>query len=143
MVKCAFFLALILLCFLPANPSIGFESKGQDCSKCHTLTDTEASNLLRGIIPDLSVLGVNPSPVKGLWEVFLDSRGKKGLAYIDFSKKYFIHGSIISIAERKNLTQDRFTDLNRVNVSQIPLSDAVVLGDPAAKTKVIVFDDPD
>ncbi len=139
----AFLFALILLCFLPASPSIGFETKGQDCSKCHTLTDAEAGSLLRNIIPDLTVLGVNPSPVKGIWEIYLESRGKKGLAYIDFSKKYFIHGSIISIAERKNLTQDRFTDLNRVDVSQIPLSDALVVGDPAAKTKVIVFDDPD
>jgi thiol:disulfide interchange protein DsbC len=143
MVRRVLLLALILFCFLPANPSIGFEAKGQDCSKCHALTDSEASNLLKNVIPGLKVLGVNPSPVKGIWEIYLETMGKKGLAYIDFSKKYFIHGSIISIADRKNLTQERFTDLNRVDVSQIPLNDALVVGDPTAKIKVIAFDDPD
>ena len=95
------------------------------------------------MIPDINTLSVNPSAVKGLWEVFLESRGRKGIVYVDFSKKYFVSGTLISLAERKNVTQERFTELNRVDPSQIPLNDALVVGDPAAKIKVIVFSDPD
>ncbi len=143
MVRVIFLFSLIALCLLSPNPSSGFETKGQDCSKCHTLSNAEANDLLKNLIPNPTIFSVIPSPVKGLWEVYLESRGKKGLVYVDFSKKYFISGTLISIAERKNLTQERFTDLNRVDVSQIPLNDALVMGDPKAKIKVIAFDDPD
>ena len=70
-------------------------------------------------------------------------RRKKGLVYVDFSKKYFVSGSLFSITEKKNMTQERLSDLNRVDVSQIPLEDALVMGDPKAKIRMIAFDDPD
>ena len=52
-------------------------------------------------------------------------------------------GSMVSIKEKKNLTQERFTELNKIDVSQIPLEDALVMGDPKAKIRIIAFDDPD
>jgi thiol:disulfide interchange protein DsbC len=134
--------ALILFCFFPFNTSFGFEAKGQDCSHCHALKSAEAKELLKDI-PNIKILDVYASPVKGFWEVYLESGGKKGLIYVDFSKKYFISGSLFSITEKKNVTQERLTDLNRVDVSQIPLDDALVMGDPKAKIRIIAFDDPD
>jgi len=65
------------------------------------------------------------------------------LIYVDFAKKHFFVGSLISIKERKNLTQERFAELNKVDVSQIPLNDALVIGDQKARIKVISFSDPD
>jgi thiol:disulfide interchange protein DsbC len=65
------------------------------------------------------------------------------MIYVDFPKKHFITGNLISIAGKKNLTQERLAELNKVNVSQIPLEDALVMGDPKAKIRIIVFDDPD
>jgi len=47
------------------------------------------------------------------------------------------------MSDRQNLTGQRFSDLNRVDLSTIPLEDAIVLGNRDAKRKVIVFDDPD
>ena len=47
------------------------------------------------------------------------------------------------MSDMENLTGVRYTDLNRVDVSMIPLDDAIVYGNPRAKHKVIVFDDPD
>ena len=82
-------------------------------------------------------------PVKGLWEVDIDAAGKKGPLYVDFSKKYLISGAVVSIKDKKNLTQERLTELNKVDVSKIPLDDALVMGDKDAKHRVIVFDDPD
>jgi thiol:disulfide interchange protein DsbC len=131
------------LCVFQVSPSLGFEAKGQDCAKCHTLNSDEARNLLKDVIPNLKVLGVSPGPVKGFWEVYLESGGRKGLIYVDFLKKHFISGSLVSISEKKNLTQERLTDLNRVDVSHIPLEDALVMGDPKAKIRIVAFDDPD
>ena len=135
--------ALAFSWLFPGAYSYGFEKMGQDCSRCHTLSHQEARDLLNGIWPDLKILDIRLSPSKGFWELFLESGGKKGLIYVDFSKKYLMMGSIISIKERKNLTQERFSDLDKVDVSQIPLDDALVMGNPKAKSRVIVFHDPD
>ena len=134
---------VLLLCFSLSGYCFGFESRGQDCSKCHTLNKDEASDLLKSIFPGIKVLEVRVSAAKALWEVFAEVGGKKGIVYIDFSKNYVFPGAMISIKERRNLTQERLTELNRVDVSQIPLGDAIVMGDPKAKIRVIVFDDPD
>ncbi len=73
----------------------------------------------------------------------MEQTGRKGLVYIDFSKKHFFSGPLVFIAERKNLTQERLLELIKVDVSQIPLDDALVMGDPKARIRVIVFSDPD
>jgi thiol:disulfide interchange protein DsbC len=136
------FFAITILLF-PVSYSFGFATKGQDCSKCHTLKKDEASTLLKNFDQNIKVLNINKSTAKYLWEVSIESNGKKGLVYIDLPKKHLFSGSLIEIKGKKNLTQERLSEINRVNVSRIPLKDALVMGDKNARHKVIVFDDPD
>ncbi len=143
MLKAVLLNFLLLFCLLPVADSYGFEARGQDCSKCHILSNSEAKDLLTRIIPDAKILDIRLSPVRGFWEVYLEQKGRQGLVYIDFAKKHFFSGPLISIAEKKNLTQERLLELIKVDVSQIPLDDALVMGDPKARIRVIVFSDPD
>jgi thiol:disulfide interchange protein DsbC len=140
--KIIFLLTIILIFFTAAN-SFAFVTKGQDCSKCHNLKKDEASALLKELIPGVKILTIRTIPVRSMWEVVLQTNGRKELVYIDFSKKYLLSGSLIDIKGKKNLSQDRLADINKVNVSQITLKDALVMGDKNAKHKVIVFDDPE
>lgn len=133
------FHALLFICLLPITHSYGFEFMGQECSLCHMLTKNEAKDLLKDIIPDPDILDIRLSSAKGFWEVYLESKGGKGLVYVDFLKRYLFLGSLISIGDRKNLTQKSLTELSKVNASQIPLEDALVMGDPKARIQVIVF----
>jgi thiol:disulfide interchange protein DsbC len=75
--------------------------------------------------------------------VNFESQDRKGLVYIDYSKKFIIAGNIFSSSSKQNLTQERLSFLNRVDPSKIDIKDALVLGKKGAKYKVIVFDDPD
>ena len=134
---------LLLFCLLPIGYSYAFEARGQECSKCHTLNKEEARDLLKNIIPDVVILDVRLSPVKGVWEVNLESRGRKAIVYVDYLKKHFFSGALVSIGEKKNLTQERIIELSKVDVSQIPLENALVMGDQKARIRVIVFTDPD
>ena len=143
MLKSLIITLLTLFFLFPIGFTYSFETKGQDCAKCHTLGNDEAKELLKGIFPDIKILEIKISPMTALWEVFSESKGKKGLIYVDFSKKYLMLGPIVSIREKKNLTQERFTELNKIDVSQIPLEDALVMGDSKAKIRIIAFDDPD
>jgi thiol:disulfide interchange protein DsbC len=143
MLRALLFTFLLLICILSIGSAYGFETRGEDCSKCHVLSNSEARDLLKNIIPDVIIHDVRLSSAKGFWEVYLESGGKKGLIYVDFPKKHFFSGSLISIADRNNLTQERLMELNKVDVSQIPLDDALLLGDEKARIRVIVFTDPD
>jgi thiol:disulfide interchange protein DsbC len=106
------------------------------------LTNEDAQNALKEVISDVKILDIRPAQIKGLWEIVIETKGRKGIVYIDFSKKYVISGSIIDLKTKANVTQDRYTEINKVDVSKIPLDDALVMGDKDAKYRVIVFDDP-
>jgi thiol:disulfide interchange protein DsbC len=134
---------LLLFSLLPLGSAHSFETKGQDCAKCHTLGSDEARDLLKGIAPNVKIINIRISPVKAVWEVFLELGGQKKLVYIDFSKKYLIQGPIISINEKKDLSKERFIELNKIDVSQIPLHDALIMGDPEAGIRIIAFTDPE
>ena len=133
----------IIFLLLPLLHSYSFSETEKDLSESLSFSVDEASALLKGLDPNIKVIAVKKSPVEGLWEVDVESGGRKLPVYVDFSKKHLISGSIIDIKEKKNLTQERLSEINKVDVSQIPLDDAVVMGDKNAKHRVIVFDDPE
>lgn len=140
--KTLFFLLAAFMLY-PLSYAHGFSNMGENCSKCHTLAKDEATEILKNLNPDLKVLDIKSSPVKAMWEVTISAGGQKVLGYIDFSKHYLVTGEIIDIKDKKNLTRERMAEINKVDVSTIPLDDAIVMGDKSAPYKVIVFDDPE
>jgi thiol:disulfide interchange protein DsbC len=130
----------VLIIFLLLSLSY---SRGHGEKESLALSVDEAFTLLKNLDPNIKVIAVKPSPIEGLWEVDIETGGKKIPVYIDLSKKHLVSGSIIDIKERKDLTQERLDEINKVDVSQIPLDDAIVIGDKEATYHVIVFDDPE
>jgi thiol:disulfide interchange protein DsbC len=141
---------LIIGCILFAVSAFFLTRNGEsiekcehECTKCHKTTNEEIFAMVKEIIPQAQILEVRPAPVKGLWETAVEKDGKKGIIYVDFSKKMVITGAIFDMTTKANLTQERMTELNKVDLSKIPLDDALVIGDKEAKHKVIVFTDTD
>lgn len=123
--------------------SYGSSNADHECAKCHKLASDEAQSILQGGIPASNVLEINPGPLKGVWEIVFEVRGQKGIVYIGFSKELLISGDIFDFKARKNLTGERLYALNKVDISKIPLDEALLMGDANAPKKVIVFTDPD
>jgi thiol:disulfide interchange protein DsbC len=139
-------LLLVIAAFLVLSGyemAYAFPQGNQDCLKCHTLSNEQATKTLSGMVPDVKVLNIKPSAVPGLWDIAIETGGKKLIVYLDYAGKNFIAGNLFVIATKTNLTQERTQEINKIDVSQIPLKDALVLGDEKAKYKVVVFDDPD
>lgn len=116
------------------------------CQKCHSLTEEEAKRVITGGTKKdyhIQDMQINQAPIKGFWEVFFKSQGQRGIVYIDYSKKYLFVGNLIAPFDKVSLTQDRVDELTKVDVSLIPLDDAIVVGKKDAPNKVIVFTDPD
>ncbi len=142
----AVFAAVIL--FFSAVPSHAFSESGcdGDCKKCHSITNDDVMAMLKKINSNAKVIGIQMSPVKGLWEVTFDSMGRKGIFYTDFSKKFMIAGPIVEVDNGSNKTMesiDKMQSNRKVDVSKIPLGNALLLGSRSATKKVIVFTDPD
>ncbi|MDD5761283.1 MAG: DsbC family protein [bacterium] len=133
--------ALLFLAAAPAAHAFTGEGCGSGvCTDCHSLTRDEAARILGGNVDN--VLSVGMSPVGGLWEVAVEKAGQRWPLYIDFSKKHVIAGQIIQMSTKKNLTEDRMMSMNRIDVSQVPLAGAIVVGKKDAKRRIVVFDDP-
>jgi thiol:disulfide interchange protein DsbC len=142
------FMACALL-QLNSPPVRAFDKTGceMDCQKCHTITTQDVMEILKSLkAPDTEILKIQASPLKGLWEVSINNKGRPGLIYVDFSKAFIVSGSIVEVKTGKNKTMERLTVLQesrRVDFSKIPLNQALVMGDPISPKKAVVFTDPD
>ena len=104
------------------------------------LTKEDAVKILQGIQGE--VKSVTPAEIPGIYQVNMQMQGKLYPLYLDASGSYLFSGNIIRIKDRVNLTEEAFKDLNPVDVSAIPLGDALSLGGATSKDSIIVFTDP-
>jgi thiol:disulfide interchange protein DsbC len=132
--------SLVLVCPVLAMPAQ--QGCRGSCSKCHSMTVKEANTILSGLGGE--VKGVKESPVNGLWELTLERDGREAIAYMDFSKKYILPGPVFDIATGNRYGAPPLHDqVRKTDVSRIPLSNSIVMGNPAGKKKLFVFTDPD
>ena len=133
-----FILTLIfpLTIFFTPLTSFSFEGKGcaGDCASCHSLTKEEASKLLK-----LEVDNVSQASAKGLWEVTGKQNGKTVKVHMDYGKKYAI--VIQAFIPIENIGKP--PEMKKLDIKSIPLADSLIVGNPDAKNKLIVFSDPD
>jgi thiol:disulfide interchange protein DsbC len=135
-------LAAFLVLFLSA-PAAAFQKEAggaKGCAECHKLTKEEAGKILAKVVDN--VVAVAPGPFPGVWEVDVARNGKTYPIYLDYSLKYLFNGQFIRLGDMANLTGERYTDLNRVDVASIPLKDSIRVGSSSAKKTVIVLSDP-
>ena len=106
-----------------------------------------SKGILQGLkITQAEVLGIQMSPIKGLWEVTINDRGKRGVLYVDFSKNYVLPGPIIEVKTGANKTMEKLgktQEKQKVDFAKIPLPSPLVMGNPRASQRVVVFTDPD
>lgn len=120
-------------------PSPGFAFEGgpgcsMDCASCHSLTAEEAGKMLK-----IDNVKISDSPAKGIWQVDGQQRGKNVRVYLDFAKK-----NVMLI--QRFIPVDSIgkpPEMRKLDLSKIPLSGTILMGDKKARHKLIVFDDPD
>ncbi len=141
--------AIVLSFFLLNSSAYAFGGCEENCQKCHSLEQKEVHGILEKMkAPDVKVLGIKMSPVRGLWEVSVEDKGNRGVIYVGFSKKYIMPGPIYEVETAANKTQESLSGTNEpaeryVDVTRISVSDALVMGEKDARYKVIVFTDPE
>ncbi|NIT31925.1 MAG: hypothetical protein GTN51_09845 [Armatimonadetes bacterium] len=121
----------------------GEQADAKGGEKPAAITVPQADAAVRRVIPNITVESLAPSLVEGLWEVVVVTPQGKRIAYMDAEGKFLISGALIDLSNGTDLTRERVENLNRVDFASISLDDAIVMGNPNAARKVVVFDDPD
>ena len=94
----SFFVVIALSFFLPNGKTYAFGGCEENCQKCHSLEQKEVHGILEKMkAPDVKVLDIKMSPVRGLWEVSVEDKGNRGVLYVGFSKKYIMPGPIYEV----------------------------------------------
>jgi thiol:disulfide interchange protein DsbC len=138
-------LFLLLQILLTGAVAFAFQAGGGEgcaageCKDCHKLETKEVATMLK--LPESNILRLDFSDVPGLWEVEILAQGKTIPIFVDFSKKYVIQGRVFPVKAPDEAKKDTAPKI--VDVSKIPVDDALLLGRPDAKRKIIVFDDPE
>lgn len=131
-----------------ASPSFAMakEGCGGVCATCHTITEKEASELLKKT--GGTVTSVKQSPARGLFELLIEREGQKGILLMDYGKKHLIQGMVVDIenlqpvsAHQLNTAQPK--QPTSLDVATIPTANAVIMGNPKGSKKLYVFTDPD
>lgn len=129
---CSVIIALAMVLALPAA--------AQDAPKGDAARElASVRKAVEAKFPGAQLGSISKSPYMGLYEVQLDDR----IIYTDPKVTYVFVGSIYDTVARVNLTELRSRELNRVDVSGLPLELALkkVKGD--GSRKLVVFADAD
>ena len=105
------------------------------------LTKEEASPILKEFIKaEFRILEIREAPLEGFWEVVTEIGQERMVIYIHKNFRYVIHGQILDRQTKRNVTLDRLKDFRKVDVSALPLENAIPMGQ--GKRKLYVFTDP-
>jgi thiol:disulfide interchange protein DsbC len=128
----------------PTAPAFAMSGAGcgGDCASCHSLTQAEASTLLKDLG---SVKEVKAAPVRGLWEVVVEREGRSGIVYLDYGKKHLIAGQVFDVATRTPAGEayPPKKPLERLHPETLSTKNALVMGNPRGKKRLFVFTDPE
>ncbi len=113
-------------------------------ASCFAATSTDPNipqikKNLNSSLPDLVIDQILPTTVAGVYEI--DS-GRK-VFYVDSTGKYAFVGNMLDLTTKSNLTQERTTELNRIDWNKLPTDVAIrrVIGN--GQNKIAIFTDPD
>jgi thiol:disulfide interchange protein DsbC len=75
--------------------------------------------------------------------VIADPKGSKQVFYLTKDGAYLLAGANLINREKVNLTKERYDEINRVDVSALPLQDAIEIKKGSGAKKLILFTDVD
>jgi thiol:disulfide interchange protein DsbC len=102
-------------------------------------SNTVIRQALTKIIPGAHDIRISPSPVPGLSEVLLGSN----VYYATNDGKYILQGSLIELATRTDLTEERMKGVRLDVLGKVDEKDMIVFAAPEERHVITVFTDID
>lgn len=103
-------------------------------------SEATVKSALQKKYPQIPVETVTKTPLTGIYEVYTNGQ----LIYTDEKADYlFINGSMVDVAKKINLTDERMNRLTAIKFDELPLDMAFKRVKGNGERKVAVFSDPD
>lgn len=102
-------------------------------------TTDAIKSTLEARYPATTFTDVKPSPIHGLYEVVMG----RNVAYTDSVGKFMLFGHMFDMQGQKDITADELATLNRVDISKLPLSNAIKTVHGNGERVIYVFSDPE
>src|SRR5215469_12844876 len=118
--------------------ALAVASIGLGCSSQADQTTDKLKATLQSRLSEATIKSVTKSPIAGLYEVNLGSQ----IIYSDASGDYLLLGDLVDAKTRKNLTEARLSETNRIDFASLPFNNAVKVVKGDGSRKIAVFSDP-
>jgi thiol:disulfide interchange protein DsbC len=120
----------------PGVPAAEQAAKASDIPPQYSDLAKKLTKLLR----DSQIQSVRPSGVEGIVEVLL--AGNR-IVYCDLAGKHLFNGHLFELDTQKDLTEQRLSEVTRVDPKELPLGDAFDVKHGNGKRELYLFEDPD
>lgn len=108
------------------------------CTAQADQTTDKLKATLQSRLGDATIKGIAKSPIPGLYEVNLGAQ----IIYSDAAGDYVLLGEMVDTKTRRNLTEARMSEINKVDFASLPLNNAVKYVKGNGARKIAVFSDP-
>ena len=95
---------------------------------------------LTKLLRDTQIQSVRPSGVEGVVEVLL--AGNR-IVYCDLAATHLFNGHLFELDTQKDLTEQRISEVTRIDPKELPLGDAFDVKHGNGKRELYLFEDPD
>jgi thiol:disulfide interchange protein DsbC len=95
---------------------------------------------LTTLLRDTEIQSIRPSGVAGIVEVLLVGNR---IVYCDLAAKHLFSGHLFELDTQKDLTEQRLSDVTRLDPKELPLGDAFDVKHGNGKREAYLFEDPD
>jgi thiol:disulfide interchange protein DsbC len=138
-----FFLLLVLASPLHAADPAGKESKQQKQQAADPLPKVRDLPIVKTFLGD-QIKAVSAKDLGNLYElVVAPPGGEKQVFYVTKDGAYAILGGHLLDKQKTDLTKERLEEVNRVDVSKLPVQDAIVIKKGSGVKKLYEFTDVD
>ena len=109
-------------------------------AKSASATDFEAVEArLKGMVPDMSQVVINETPVDGLLEVRIGG----DVVYITSDGQHLLQGRLVDLDSRTDLTDIAKTEIRMEKLTALDSDSFIRFGPDDAEYQILVFTDPD
>lgn len=88
--------------------------------------------------PELNLENLQSTEMKGIYSASLDGQ----IVYLNADAQHLIAGTMLRVADKKNLTRDLVLKQNSIDWKKLPLQDALKSVQGSGKRQIAVFSDP-
>jgi len=127
--------------------ALSFPASAAKGKECADITKEQIANTLKKMSAQpADIVGIKKSPLDGICEIEVKSKGSPGIFYTDVALNYFIFGTLFDARSVVNLTAQsvqKLQDQKRIDLAKIAVNENLAVGEKGAAKKVIIFSDPD